>query len=197
MPIYSQDGVSLLADGDSLRGCCCGSTPPGPSCLGASLQFQYYLANPPGSNLHGLDGNHAIYAGPSGKVLSNTSTFWGSGWGDCTPANTVYFLTGDCTNSGCKGGKANLYLTLGAAQTIPIYFRETRTFEESWSSALVAQVVVSSVQANTRLVVAGTTVTGPTTVSLGTWTKTNSNTIGDQSNATIRVGPWNIVVSAR
>lgn len=194
MPLFTPDSTTILSDGNALRGCCCPSPPP-PGCLGARVTFYYRFANPPGSNLHGLSGNHNVYAyTDASHYISNTSVIWsesGGTWRSCSSATTVTFLSGTCPNTGCPNGQANILLDLAAAQSITLALADLRTFQESWSSDLVAEIRVWSIQANTQLSVAGWTIASAGTYELGRWTKDQSNTVDN------RQSPWTLQVSAR
>jgi len=184
--VYVKNG-KVLVDGDKLRGCCCAE------CLGATVQFFYYFESPPGSGLHAVSGGHYISAGG----WSNESETWYHGWEYCSQSTTHEILSGACPNTVCPNGTANMLLALTGAQTIKLFFRETRTFQESWSSDLIARIDVSGLRANTKLSIAGTTILSNGSFTIGTWTKTNTNTIGDMANASIRVGPWSLTISRR
>ena len=188
--LYERNGVLLLDDnGTSLRGCCCKNPPE------VSLNYSYYLATPPGDNLHGLSGTHYIQASTDAShFISNSSNAWSGSsatWQYCTSSNRVYFASGsDCY--GCPNGAAQIALELNCPVSISLALLESRTFQESWSSDLIAQLYVYSIGANTRLDIAGQTISTTGTHIIKTWSgsekKTNTNTIDNRNN------PWTLTV---
>lgn len=119
MPIYALNGI-LLADGASLRGCCCGSEPPTGNC--ALVQVDLYVSReniPSGSAAGG--GSHSSLAEVRQGICSSNiiSSRSGSTWSAFTAASSA--TSNSCSATGCGQVSATTYNS-GSWMTLRIPF---------------------------------------------------------------------------
>ena len=187
MPLYAQNG-SLLADGSSLRGCCC---PAPPSCHYFAWSFTYsYSYIPVATDASGL---HEVSLSFGGSQLVARSETWNGDWGNQNARGTGDSGCGWWMAVGKATGYGNGIQPGDGSGTFE--FEDNRTFDEGQQNPTVSLVlhVQDSGQGSEPNRIYGLKIgssvyrpasQGPqgSDFPLGSWPKTRFNTISWSGN---------------